>query len=53
MTDNSSIDISLANVWRSYTIFRSGKKSSRAITEFEYDLLDNIIKLATDLQKGT
>lgn len=53
MTGNSSIDISLANVWRSFVAFRRGKKPSRAITEFEYELLDNILKLATELQTGT
>lgn len=53
MTGNSSIDISLANVWRSFVAFRKGKKPSRAITEFEYELLDNILKLATELQAGT
>lgn len=53
MTGNSSIDISLADVWRSFVAFRTGKKSSRAIVEFEYNLLDNIIKLATELQTGS
>ncbi len=53
MTGNSSIDISLANVWRSYRAFRKGKKPSKAIIQFEYELLDNIISLARDLQNGT
>lgn len=53
MTGNSSIDISLANTWRSYKAFRAGKKPSRAILEFESELLDNIIDLARELQKGT
>ncbi len=53
MTGNSSIDISLANVWHSYRAFRAGKKPSKAIIEFEYELLDNIIKLTSELQKGT
>ena len=53
MTGNSSIDISLANVWRSFAAFRKGKKPSRVITEFEYELLDNILKLTTELQTGT
>lgn len=53
MTGNSSIDISLANVWLSYRAFRAGKKPSKAIIEFEYELLDNIIELTSDLQKGT
>jgi hypothetical protein len=50
MTGNSSIDISLANVWRSYRAFRGGKKLSQAIVEFEGDLLDNIVSLARTLQ---
>lgn len=53
MTGNSSIDISLANVWRSYRGFRKGKKPSRAIIEFEYELLDNIVTLARELQTKT
>ncbi len=53
MTGSSSIDISLANVWRSCRAFRKGKKPSRAIVQFEYELLDNIISLARDLQNGT
>ena len=53
MTGNSSIDISLADVWRSFVAFRTGKKPSRAIVEFEYDLLDNIIKLDAELKAGT
>jgi retron-type reverse transcriptase len=53
MTGNSSIDISLANVWRSYRAFRKGKKPSKAIIQFEYELLDNIVGLARELQSGT
>ena len=53
MTGNSSINISVANVWRSYRAFRRGKKPSPAIVLFEYNLLDNILYLARDLQKGT
>ncbi|OGL30733.1 hypothetical protein A3F37_03890 [Candidatus Saccharibacteria bacterium RIFCSPHIGHO2_12_FULL_41_12] len=53
MTDNSSIDISVTNVWLSYIVFRKGKKSSRAIVEFEGKLLENIINLAMSLQAGS
>lgn len=53
MTGNSSIDISVANVWRSYEAFRKGKKTSRAIATFEYGLLDNILDLARSLQIRT
>lgn len=53
MTGNSSIDISVTNVWRSYRAFRAGKKSSRAIIEFEGELLENILALAKSLQAGS
>jgi len=53
MTDNSSIDVSVANVWRSYLEFRKGKKPSRLIVEFEYNLLNNILELAQSMQNGT
>lgn len=53
MTGNSSIDISLANIWRSYRGFRKGKKPSRAIIVFEHELLDNIVALARELQNKT
>ena len=53
MTDNSSIDLSVANIWRAYLDFRRGKKSSLQIREFEADLLNNIQALAADLQGGT
>ena len=49
MTGNSSIDLSLANVWRSWRAFRAGKKPSRAIYEFEANLEQNLIKLYKDL----
>jgi RNA-directed DNA polymerase len=52
MTGNSSIDISVANIWRSYRAFRRGKKLSPAIKEFEYQLLDNILHLASSIQQS-
>jgi retron-type reverse transcriptase len=53
MTGNSSIDISVANVWLSYRAFRKGKKPSRAIIEFESELLENISILANSLRGGS
>lgn len=53
MTGNSSIDTSVTNVWRSYVAFRRGKRPSRAIIEFEGELLENILALASSLQAGS
>lgn len=53
MTGNSSIDISLTDVWRSYRRFRKGKKPSLAIIEFEAGLMDNIIGLHKSLDNGS
>lgn len=52
MTDNSSIDLSVANIWHTYLAFRKGKRPSRAIALFEYELLANIQELSQDLQSG-
>jgi RNA-directed DNA polymerase len=52
MTDNSSIDISLTNLWRSWVAFRRGKKPSRAIIVFEAELEHNLLKLCADLNRG-
>lgn len=49
MTDNSSIDLSLTNLWRSWLAFRSGKKPSREITLFELDLEYNLLRLCSDV----
>jgi len=53
MTDNSSIDLSVANIWQTYRDFRRGKKPSLQIREFEANLLNNIQDLAIDLQQNT
>jgi len=53
MTGNSSIDTSVTNVWRSFVAFRRGKRPSRAIIEFEGELLENILALADSLQTGS
>ena len=49
MTDKSSIDLSLTNVWRSWRAFRAGKKPSRAILFFESNLEQNLLRLCYDL----
>ena len=52
ITDNSSIDTSVANIWRSWRAFRLGKKSSLAIRVFEANLEDNLLRLSYDLSTG-
>ncbi len=53
MTDNSSIDLSLTNVWYSWRNFRRGKKPSWAIKTFESNLEHNLLRLCADLNDGT
>lgn len=48
----SDITLSLADVWRSWLAFRSGKKASHAILEFEQHLPENILRLCADLNNG-
>jgi len=52
MTDNSSIDLSLTNIWRAWAAFRKGKKLSREITVFEAELERNLLLLCADLHNG-
>ncbi|HUC96111.1 MAG TPA: reverse transcriptase/maturase family protein [Candidatus Saccharimonadales bacterium] len=47
---SSDIDISVANIWQAWRLFRKGKRSSYEIEVFEYDLEKNILLLACDLQ---
>jgi RNA-directed DNA polymerase len=47
-----SIDLCLANVWRSYFLFRRGKKPSAEINNFQYYLENNLYKLYSDLNSG-
>ncbi len=52
MTDNSSIDLSLTNIWCAYTAFRRGKQPSREIRAFEQELEYNLLRLCADLHTG-
>lgn len=52
MTDNSSIDISVTNIWRTWRAFRRSKKPSRAILAFEADLERQLLVLVQDLATG-
>ena len=53
ITDSSSIDLSLTNIWRSWRAFRKGKKPSRDITRFENNLENNLLKLCLALNSGS
>lgn len=48
----NSIDISLANIWRAWYKFRSGKKVTAELDRFSYYLEENLCTLFADLQKG-
>src|SRR3990167_7098857 len=48
----SDIDLSLANIWRSWWNFRRGKRASTAITEFAFYLEQNLYKLHQELING-
>lgn len=52
MIGNMSIDLSLANIWRSYYLFRRGKKPSSEISGFQYYLEENLFALFLDLNNG-
>lgn len=52
MTDNS-IDLSLKNIWRCWYAFRRGKRQSKQIAEFEYNLEQNLWLLYLALNNGT
>jgi len=47
-----SIDLSLANVWKSWYAFRRGKKRSIAFDIFCYHLEENLFHLYQDLNTG-
>src|SRR3989338_9306558 len=53
MIDNSSMDLSLSNLWRCWYRCRRDKKSSPEILVFQYDLETNLFKLQKELDNGT
>ncbi len=53
MGSSSDIDISIAGAYRAWRLFRRGKRASRDITAFEYNLEAELLSLAKDLQDGT
>jgi retron-type reverse transcriptase len=52
MTDNSTSIFSLSLIYNSWLNFRSGKKASRSIIYFEYNLEENLWHLWQDLLHG-
>ena len=46
---SESIDVSLGNIWRSWFVFRKGKKWSYDLHEFQYRLEENLHKLHDNL----
>lgn len=53
MIGNESIDISLKNIWRSWFVFRKGKRRTAELENFEYHLEKNLYALFEDLNAGT
>ena len=53
MGSPSDIDLSLANIWKSWYNFRKGKRNSQAILEFEWQLESNLMSLEEDLSAGS
>ncbi len=52
MIGNVCMDLSLANIWRSWYLFCRGKKQTQELREFKYDLEKNIFSLYQDLNSG-
>lgn len=52
MGKDESIDLSLGNVWRSWLLFKRGKKRTVEFEEFEYYLESNLFKLWQELNSG-
>lgn len=50
MSNSDSMDISLSGFYKSWYAFRAGKRISRSIISFEYELENNLCKLAKDIQ---
>ena len=50
---NESIDVSLENIWRSWFIFRRGKRNTEELYKFQDNLEHNLFRLYSDLNSGT
>lgn len=53
MTGNVSIDLSLANIWKSWWLFRRGKERTAELERFTFYLEQNLFSLWCDLNHGT
>jgi len=52
MIGNGSIDFSLSNVWKSWFLFRKGKRKTKELESFQYHLEENLWRLYVDLNNG-
>jgi retron-type reverse transcriptase len=52
MGSSSDIDISIASLWRAWQLFSKGRRCSRAIDEYEYNLEAELLRLHYDLSMG-
>ena len=52
MGNSSDIDTSIAALYRAWRLFRPGKRASRAIIAFEYNLEAELARLAYDIEAG-
>jgi len=50
--DRDCIDLGLKNIWQSWLNYRKGKKFSRKLLQFQYNLESEILRLHTDLNTG-
>jgi RNA-directed DNA polymerase len=52
MIGNGSIDFSLSNIWKSWFLFRKGKRKTKELESFQYHLEENLWRLYVDLNNG-
>lgn len=46
------MNISIHNIWRCWNLFRKGKKKTKELRIFEYELENNLFQLHRDLNRG-
>ena len=49
MNNNYPLDVSLSNIWRSWYLFSQGKRKTRELELFRYNLETNLFRLYTDI----
>jgi len=52
MMGNDSIDLSLKNIWKTWTVFQKDKNWSKELHEFKFNLEQNLFRLFYDLNNG-